>query len=61
MPIDTSDPKEWVHSTKIGKDDNCPSCGYHGGGHVTVFVADKIGRRCLECGATWPIDVEPIR
>ena len=53
--IDNSDPKEWSHPLMIGKDDHCPQCGYHGGGHVTVFVGSQIGRRCLECSATWPI------
>lgn len=57
MAIDTSDPTEWSHPHKIGKDDDCPGCGYHGGGHVTVFVKDQIGRRCLECKSTWPIEV----
>ncbi len=36
----------------------CPGCGYHGGGHVTVFREGQIGRRCLDCGSTWPIAVE---
>ena len=55
--LDTSDPKEWSHPDKIGKDHDCPSCGYHGGGHVTVFVGPQMGRRCLECGSTWPIEI----
>lgn len=55
--MDTSDPKEWSHPNKIGKDDNCPQCGYGGGGHITVFVDSQIGRRCLECSATWPVSV----
>lgn len=56
--MDTSDQKGWSHPEKIGKNANCPSCGYHGGGHVTVFMGDQIGRRCLECNSTWPIEVE---
>ena len=58
--MDTSNPEEWSHPEKIGKDDNCPLCGYHGGGHITVFCDAQIGRRCLECGSTWPIAVEPV-
>ena len=54
--LDTSSPKEWSHPQKIWKDDSCPSCGYDGSGHVTVFVEKQIGRRCLECGSTWPIE-----
>lgn len=58
--MNTSDPESWSHPEKIWKDAHCPSCGYHGGGHVTVFVSNQIGRRCLECGATWPIEtVQP--
>jgi hypothetical protein len=56
--MDTSDPKQWSHPQKIGKNANCPACGYDGGGHVTVFVEGQIGRRCLECGSTWPIQLE---
>lgn len=55
--LDTSNPKEWSHPQKIWKDDRCPSCGYDSSGHVTVFVEQQIGRRCLECGSTWPIEV----
>lgn len=55
--MDTSDPKSWSHPKKIWKDAVCPSCGYHGGGHITVFVSDQIWRRCLECGSTWPIEL----
>lgn len=56
--IDTSEPKEWSHPQKIGQNDNCPQCGYNGSGHVTVFAGDQIGRRCLDCTATWPIEVD---
>lgn len=55
--MDTSEPKEWSYKEKIGQHDNCPQCGYHGGCHITVFVGSQIGRRCLECGSTWPINV----
>lgn len=53
--IDTSNPTEWSNPEKIGKDNLCPVCGYSGSGHITVFVGSQIGRRCLECAATWPI------
>lgn len=55
--IDTSSPREWSHPTPIGCRDNCPKCTYSGFGHVTVFVGQQIGRRCLECASTWPIIV----
>ena len=56
--MDTSNPKEWGHPELRGQDDNCPNCGYDGSGHITVFVDNQIGRRCLECKATWPIIIE---
>lgn len=52
-------PTAWTHPTKIGKDDPCPRCGQDGYGHLTAFVEDAIGRHCLTCHSTWPIDAEP--
>lgn len=59
--IDSSDPVEWSHPQKIWKDADCPQCGYGGGHHVTVFCEKQIGRRCLTCRATWPIDVGEVK
>jgi hypothetical protein len=58
MPIDTSNPNAFDVTLVQPLHGNCPHCGQSSFGHITINVGPQLGRRCLECDTTFP--VEPL-
>jgi hypothetical protein len=56
---DTSDPEAFDVAALQPLHGACPRCGQSSYGHITVCVGPQLGRRCLECGTTFPVGNHP--